>query len=381
MKIVVAPDSFKGALSSPQAAAAIADGLRRVFPDAVIARVPIADGGEGTLDALVTATGGTLLRETVIGPLGEATDAHWGRLPDGTAVIELAQAAGLTLVPSDRRDPNTATTYGLGQLIGRALDTDGVRRLIVGLGGSATNDGGAGMLQALGVQLRDSQGGAIPRGGAALARLTEVDASRQRRFSGPIWIACDVDNPLTGTRGASAVFGPQKGATHDDIVWLDAALENYAHVLGIDGGPGDGAAGGTAYGLRFLFPQAILRPGIDLVLDTVDFEGFLAGADLVLTGEGRIDGQTLGGKAVAGIARRAHAVGVPVAALVGGIGPDITGSQLAVAGIDAVLPLAPGPCALDDSIAHTEAWLADAAERAARWLRLGTCNLLNRQRT
>jgi glycerate kinase len=433
MKILLAPDSFKGALSASRAAQAMADGLRRVWPDAEIVQLPIADGGEGTLDALVTATKGQTFTQTVTGPLGTSVSARWGLLGDGaTAVVELAEAAGLTLVPADQRDPKTTTTYGVGELLHTALAYPGVRRVIVGLGGSATNDGGSGLLSALGMRFLDAQGDSLSPGGAPLANLATVDTSTL--FLDPasleLLIACDVDNPLTGPRGASAIFGPQKGATPEDIMVLDAALERMAGVLeglveivrlapfplplppasgaGVSnsdtpeasvmvisspsgtpapdaGGrgrgkganltistkPGSGAAGGTAFGLLWLFPKATLQPGIDLILDAIGFEDHLRGADLVLTGEGRLDGQTLGGKAVAGVARRAHAADVPVGALVGGIGADVDAARLAQeAGIHAVLPLAPGPCTLDESIANTAAWLTDAAERAARWMTL-----------
>ena len=321
----------------------MAEGWRRVFPGDELVLLPIADGGEGTLDALLAATRGERHTRRVIGPLGERVEACWGLLPDGTAVVELAQAAGLSLVPQDKRDPKATTTYGVGELLREASRSS--KRLIIGLGGSATNDGGAGILEAFGYQ---------PQPGY------------------DVRIACDVDNPLTGPRGASAVFGPQKGATQGDIAVLDARLVAFAQRLGLQEQPGDGAAGGAAYGLRWLFPGARLVPGIDLVLDAVGFEAHLVGASLVLTGEGRLDSQTLGGKAIAGIARRAAAKGVPVAALVGSLGSDMTGSALAAAGIAAVLPLAPGPCTLAESIANTALWLADTTERAARWLRVGS---------
>ena len=364
MKILLCPDSFKGALSAPDAARAMAEGWRRVFPDAELVELPVADGGEGTLDVLLAATGGERFTETVTGPLGEPVQAAWGLLPDAApgggviAVIELAQAAGLHLVPPEKRDPKRATTYGVGQLIARALECPKTHGLIVALGGSATSDGGAGIIRALGVT-------------TPLPPITgRVTGSPLLGLGVIVRIACDVDNPLTGPRGASAVFGPQKGATPRDVEFLDATLKNFARVLGQPEQPGDGAAGGAAYGLRWLFPQAMLVPGIDLVLDAIGFDQHLEGADLVLTGEGRLDAQTLGGKAVAGVARRAKAKGIPVAALVGSLGADVTGAALAEAGICAVLPLAPGPCTLAESMENTPRWLEGAAERAARWTRL-----------
>lgn len=374
MKILIAPDSFKGALSAPGVASAIAEGVHRVFPNAETVLLPVADGGEGTLEALLVATQGTWHTETVMGALGEPQTAQWGVLGDGeTAVIELAQSAGLTQVPPERRDPKVTTTYGVGQVLKSAYQK-GLRRFIVGLGGSATNDGGAGLLSALGVQLRDRNGHLLPPGGANLLSLAQVDYSELVLDPTTIdlTIACDVDNPLVGERGASAVFGPQKGATASDILLLDSALAHYASVLGFPPDtPGVGAAGGTAYGLLALFPQATLRPGIAIVLEAIRFEKHLAGADLVLTGEGRLDSQTLGGKVVAGIARSAQAAGVPVGVLVGGVSPEITGTQLTATGIGAILPIAPGPCTLTESIAHTASWLSDAAERALRWVRIG----------
>lgn len=374
MKILLAPDSFKGALSAPDAAQAMANGLRRVLPAAECILLPIADGGEGTLDALLSATSGQRFTQTVMGPLGELVSASWGLLGDGeTAVVELAEAAGLTLVPPERRDPKTATTFGVGELLLAATSYPGIRRIIIGLGGSATNDGGAGLLSALGVRFMDANSDVLPPGGAALQYLAAVDISGLRLDPATVelFIACDVDNPLTGPHGASAIFGPQKGATPEDVALLDAALERYGEVLQTPSRPGSGAAGGTAFGLLYLFPHAQLRPGIDLVLDAIRFDEHLKDASFVLTGEGRLDGQTLGGKAVAGVARRAKAAGVPVGALVGSIGSDVDATQLArEIGLGAVLPLAPGPVTLNESIANTAPYLTEAAERAARWLTL-----------
>lgn len=374
MKVVVAPDSFKGSLSAPDAARCIADGWRRVFPDAEIVLLPVADGGEGTLDALITATSGTTFTQTVTGSLGELVEARWGLCGDGTtAVVELAQAAGLTLVPPSRRDPKITTTYGVGELLLSAAQP-GVTRVIVGLGGSATNDGGAGLLSALGVRFLDADGRELPPGGAALSRLAALDTSGLRLdpASVEVEIACDVTNPLCGAHGASAVFGPQKGATPDNVALLDAALRHFAQVAGLcPEVPGVGAAGGTAYGLLWLFPRAALSPGIDLVLDAVNFYGHLNGASLILTGEGRLDEQTLDGKAVEGIAKRSWRHSVPVVALVGGVGSDTTGETLARAGVDAVLPIVPGPVTLEDTMTNAARYLTDAAERAARLMKLG----------
>jgi glycerate kinase len=388
VKVLLAPDSFKGSLSAPDAARAMAEGWRRVFPDTEIISLPIADGGEGTLDALLAATEGMVFPHNVTGPLGEPVAARWGLLGDGrTAVVELAEAAGLTLVPPERRDPKITTTRGVGELLREAAIHTGVRRIIVGLGGSATNDGGAGLLSALGVRFLDGNGNELPPGGAALSRLAAVDTSvlHLDPRSLDILIACDVDNPLAGPRGASAIFGPQKGATPQDVDLLDEALTRFAAVVERESGEasdalrarpsvlkGAGAAGGTAFGLLWMFPKAQLRPGIDLVLDAIGFDRHLSGADLVLTGEGRLDAQTLGGKAVAGVARRAKDVGVPVGALVGAVGADLDMARLSTEmGVDAVLPVVPGPVTLEEAMTKASIYLADAAERAARWMRLG----------
>lgn len=342
MKILLCPDSFKGTLSAPETAVALAKGWQRVFPEAECVCLPVADGGEGTLATLLVATGGKRIATHITGPLGEPLEASWGLLPDHTAVVELAQAAGLSLVPLSRRDPKATTTRGVGELLLQAIHK--TNKLLITLGGSATNDGGAGILEVFGYQ---------------------------QQLNHDVRIACDVDNPLTGPRGASAIFGPQKGATPDDVAVLDARLCKFRDERGLPEQPGDGAAGGAAYGLRWLFPGAKLVPGIELVLDAVEFDRHLKGASLVLTGEGRLDSQTLGGKAVLGVVRRAAAKGVPVAAIVGSVEEHLTDAVLTAAGISAVLPLAPGPCTLAESMANTESWLSDAAERAARWYKLG----------
>ena len=382
MKILLCPDSFKGAVSAQNAARAMETGLRRVWPDSEIVHLPLADGGEGTLDALLSAagSGGTRITQTVSGPLGTVVDAAWGLLDEGTtAVVELAQAAGLGLVPPDLRDPKTTTTTGVGQLLLSALQTPGVRRIIIGLGGSATNDGGAGLLAALGVRFLDGSGKDLPVGGAALLHLARIDETllnfATALLQTEILLACDVTNPLLGENGASAVFGPQKGATPDEVALLNSALAHFAHTWNKPhDAPGMGAAGGCAWGILSLFPRARLRSGIDLVLDAVHFDNHLIGADLVITGEGQINAQTLSGKAVHGVARRTRTQSggrVPVAALVGAIGDDISPAALLRAGIDAVMPLSCGPETLEAALKNTAMRLSDAAERAARWIQLG----------
>jgi glycerate kinase len=376
MRIVIAPDSFKGSASALRVAQAMERGVRAVFPDAEVLKVPIADGGEGTVAALLDATGGSPRTTTVQGPLGDPVEAGWGLLGDGrTAVIEMAAASGLPLVPAVRRDPRRTSTYGTGQLVRAALD-EGLRRLVLGIGGSATNDGGAGLARALGVRLLDGSGRELPEGGAALARLARIDLAGldPRLRDAEVLVACDVDNPLTGRRGASAVYGPQKGATPQVVAELDAALAHYAEVATAATGrdvaarPGAGAAGGLGAGLLFFTP-ARLRPGVELVLEATGFDGLVAGAALVLTGEGRTDAQTAMGKAPVGVAAAARRHGVPVVCLSGGLGDGA--DEVLAHGIDALASVVPGPMALDEAMARGEPLIEAAAARVCRLLRVG----------
>ena len=371
MKIVVAPQSFKGSLTAREAAEAMARGIAQVLPDADVVMLPMADGGEGTVDALVFATGGSTIGAEVTGPLGDKVTATWGVLGDGqTAVVEMAAASGLVLVPPDRLDPLTATTYGTGELVRAALDA-GYQRLIIGIGGSATNDGGAGMAQALGVKLTDTQGHELPPGGAALANLQRIDVSQlDRRLAGcQVTVASDVTNPLCGDAGASWVYGPQKGATGDMCRQLDDALANYAAVverdldISVRDMPGAGAAGGLGAGL-VVFLGAQIVPGIDIVTQAVGLVEHLRGASLVFTGEGRLDSQTLFGKTVAGVAARAEECHVPVVVIAGELQGDL--SELYRHGISAALSIAPGPISLQESQASASRLIADATERAVR---------------
>ena len=359
MRILVAPDSFKGSLSAPAAARAMARGIRAVFPEADVVEIPLADGGEGTVEALVAATGGSLRHAAVRGPLGEPVTAAWGVLGDGrTAVIEMAAASGLLRVPEGRRDPRLASTSGTGDLVKAALDA-GLRRIVLGLGGSATNDGGAGFARALGARFLDAGERELPEGGAALARLARVELAGldPRLAETELLVACDVDNPLCGPRGASAVFGPQKGATPEAVRELDAALARFARIAARDTGreaaevPGAGAAGGLGAGLLFFTP-ARLRPGVAVVLEAVGFDRRAEGADLVFTGEGRTDAQTAMGKAPSGVAAAAQRHGIPVVCLSGGLGEGA--DLLLTRGIDALAAVPPAPMGL-------EAALADAA--------------------
>ncbi len=366
MKIVIAPDSFKESLSALEVADAIADGIAELLPDAECLRLPVADGGEGTVRALVDATGGSVIAQTVTGPLGTPVDAFYGLLGDGrTAAIEMAAASGLELVPPADRDPLRATTRGTGELIRATLDR-GVRRVVIGLGGSATNDGGAGMAQALGARLLGADGREIGPGGGALADLQTIDVSAlDPRLEGlEVQAACDVTNPLTGDKGASAVFGPQKGATPEMVATLDANLAHYGRLIEAQLGrevmslPGGGAAGGLGAAL-YAFVGATLRPGIEIVLDLVDFDAQLDGADLVITGEGRIDGQSVHGKTPVGVARRAHARGIPVVVLAGSVGAGY--EDVFAEGISAVFPIVSGPQSLDDALRTGAANLARSA--------------------
>jgi len=370
MKVVVAPGSYKGSLTPSQAATAMARGVLRAAPGATVTALPMADGGEGTVQALVDATGGCLRLGEVTGPLGQPVRAAFGLAPDGaTAYIEMAAASGLTLVPEAQRSPLTASTYGTGELIRAALDA-GCRRLIVGIGGSATNDGGAGALQALGLRILDAGGSEVGAGGGELVRAVRLDAGGldPRLARVEITVACDVDNPLCGPQGAAAVFGPQKGATPEVVGRLDQALAHWGDLLRRDLGrdvaalPGAGAAGGLGAGLLAL--GARLRPGIELVMAACDLPGKLAGADLLLTGEGRIDFQTAHGKTPVGVARAARVLGVPVIAIAGGLGPGY--ADVYAAGIDACLSLVSGPMPLAQAMAEGEALLAAAAETAVR---------------
>lgn len=327
MKVVVAPNAFKGTLTASEAASAMAEGVRQALPNAQVIEVPVADGGDGTVDALVSANRGAYRSGQVEGPLGDPVRATFGLIDSGrTAVVELATASGLALIPASRRDPRSASTYGFGQLLAAAR-AEGVGQIIAGIGGSATNDGGAGMAQALGYRLRNDQGTELERGGAALARLARIDASGFDRtwLDIAVKVACDVTNPLTGPRGASAVYGPQKGADEQGVRELDAALTHFAEVIERDLGkhvteiPGSGAAGGTGAGL-IAFLNATLVPGAPLVVDAAGFDQAIAGADLVITGEGRVDEQTAYGKAPGEVAKRAAAAGVPVLMVAGSKG-------------------------------------------------------------
>ena len=329
MKIVIAPDSFKGSLTAVEVSDAIEQGMREIFPKAEIIKIPMADGGEGTVQCLVNATGGEILKEKVTDPLGDKVLASYGILGDKkTAVIEMAEASGLTLVPENKRNPLITTTYGTGQLIKAALD-QGCRKMIIGIGGSATNDGGAGMVQALGAKLLDKDGEEIGFGGGELKKVFRIDTKYLdiRLSNIKVLIASDVSNPLCGPNGASRIYGPQKGATPEIIEELDKSLAHFVKIIKRDLNkdvkdiPGAGAAGGLGASLM-AFLDAELRPGIEIIIEIVKLERAIKDADLVITGEGKIDSQTIYGKAPIGVARIAKKYNIPVIAVAAIIGDD-----------------------------------------------------------
>jgi len=377
MNIVIAPAPFKGSLSSVAAADAIEQGVRAVMPEAETVRLPLADGGEGTVEALVSATRGRLVQAKVLGPLREPVEAMFGVLGDDvTGVIEMAAAAGLDLVPADKRNPLITTTFGVGQLIRAALEA-GCRKLIIGIGGSATNDGGAGMAQALGARLTDAQAREIGPGGQALRDLAKIDISNldPRIALTEVFVACDVNNPLVGPQGAAAVYGPQKGATAEMVAILDDALSHYADVIVRDLGrevrdlPGAGAAGGLGAGL-IAFLDARPRMGIALVMEAVNFEQYIEAADVLITGEGRIDEQTFFGKVIQGVCRLAKRHGVPVIALAGEVAHD--SERLLEEGIAAAFSIVPGPISVEQAMQDAGPLLQEAAERVTRLLLVGS---------
>jgi glycerate kinase len=373
VRVLISPQEFKGSLTARQAADAIASGLRRALPDVDLDLAPMADGGSGTVDAILSSSRGHLETATVQDPLGRPVEAAWGVLDDGpTAVIEMAAASGLVLLRPEERDPRRTSTYGTGQLIRAALDA-GCRRLLVGVGGSATNDGGASMAQALGARLLNGDGSDLPPGGAALAGLARIGVSGldARLKQCEVTAATDAVNPLCGPSGASLVYGPQKGATPEVAAELDAALRHYADVarrdLGVDIAslPGAGAAGGLGGGL-VAFLRARIASGAELVAEAMGLPRRIALADVVFTGEGRLDAQTAYGKSVAVVARLAKERGRPVIALVGSVVGDTSTS-----GPDAVVPIANGAMTETEMFEQAASLLSSAAERAARLLLVG----------
>jgi glycerate kinase len=371
IKIIIAPDSFKGSVSALEAAQAIESGIRRCLPDAETLLVPVADGGEGTLDSLVAATQGRKVAAVVTGPLGDPVKAEYGWLGDGiTCVIEMASASGLCLVPSERRNPLQATTYGTGELIKLALD-EGCRSFILAIGGSATNDGGIGMIQALGMRLTDKDGNSVGFGGSELGRIEAIDDAQwdPRIEESTFLIASDVQNPLVGLHGASHVFGPQKGASPEMVERLDQGMHRWADRVESKTGirlhdyPGAGAAGGIGGAFIAFFP-AVMKRGIDIVIEYTGLRNALQGADLAFTGEGQIDEQTASGKTPMGVAQEAMKYGVPTMVLAGSIGSGI--DVLYKYGIKSIHSIVSGPMTLQEAMERAPELLAQRAEQVMR---------------
>ncbi|MBX3178830.1 MAG: glycerate kinase [Candidatus Hydrogenedentes bacterium] len=371
MRVVIAPDSFKECLSARGVAEALRQGWLEGMPGAEIVCLPMADGGEGTVDAVIEAAGGERMLDRVTGPLGDPADAGWGLIQGGhVAVMEMAAASGLALLPADRRDPCKTSTRGVGELMVRALDS-GVSDIIIGVGGSATNDGGAGLAQALGYRLLNKRGEELGPGGARLVQLDRIDASGRhpRLDEVNIYVACDVNNPLCGPEGASAVYGPQKGASPEDVLILDHALEHFARIVERDLGvsiaevPGAGAAGGLAGGLM-AFAGATLERGLELIGTLCGLPQAIARADLVITGEGSLDGQSAFGKTPAGIAQLTAPYGVPVIA----VGGQVAGGAEALyaCGVTALFPICRGPQTLAEARANVESNLRFTGRQIAR---------------
>ncbi|MEZ8303265.1 glycerate kinase [Vibrio splendidus] len=389
MKIVIAPDSFKESLSAVSVAACIEKGFREIFPDAEYVTLPLADGGEGTVDVLLQGLAGHKRTHQVEGPLGALVNAEWAMLepsdsnPNKTALIEIAAASGLDLLKPEQRDPLVASSFGTGQLILEAIE-QGAQTIILGLGGSATNDGGAGIVQALGGRLLDSKvqdddGQELNRGGAALAKLASIDLTGldSRCADIELIVACDVDNPLCGDNGASHIFGPQKGATPEQVLMLDKALANFAQIAesqGCVGGDdpvqeraGYGAAGGTPMGLGLLFNMQI-KPGIEMVLDVLQADEVLKGADLVITGEGQMDNQTLQGKTPYGIAKRASLQGIPTIGIAGSLGTEV---EALYGEMSSLFGTVRSPQPLNQVLKEAEMNLTRTARNIAATLKLG----------
>lgn len=373
---VLAPDSFKESMTAKEVCIAMEKGLRKIYPTARYIHVPMADGGEGTVQSLVDASGGVLHQQEVSGPLGQTVTAQYGILGGGTtAAIEMASASGIHLVTKETRDTLRTTTYGTGELIRACLDL-GIRKIIIGIGGSATNDGGAGMAEALGAKFLDAEGRPLARGGGVLDQLAQIDVSGldERLQEVEFIVACDVTNPLCGEYGASRVFGPQKGATPEMVEQLDANLSHYADVVkqqlhkDIRDVQGAGAAGGLGAGL-LIFTQAVLRKGIEIVIEYTELREKLIAADVVFTGEGGIDFQTKFGKTPYGVARAAKEEGKPVIALAGCVGAGI--DTLYAEGIDAIFGIVPGAADLDRLLREGPENVERTAENIARVLKLG----------
>ena len=375
MKILVAPDSFKGSLTAMEAAESIGRGIQKADPEIEVDLLPMADGGEGTVQSLVDATKGEIIKKEVTGPLGEPVKAFYGLLGDGkTAVIEMAAASGLPLLPEEKRNPLKTTTYGTGELIASALEA-GVEKIIIGIGGSATNDAGVGMAQALGAEILDAQGEEIAFGGGSLDQITEInlDSLDSRLEDVEILVACDVDNPLFGKEGAAYVYAPQKGADKEMVEKLDQNLRHFNQLVIKELGkntnqiPGAGAAGGLGAGL-VAFLDAELKAGVDIILDLINFEKRLKGVDLVITGEGMLDGQSIYGKTPVGVSRSAAKKNIPVIALAGTLGAGV--EKVLDHGINSYFSLIDRPAKLKEVVERSPALLVDLSEQIIRTLKI-----------
>ncbi|MBP1971245.1 glycerate kinase [Virgibacillus natechei] len=371
MKIIIAPDSFKGSLTAIEAAQAMNKGIKKAFSDAETVLLPVADGGEGSMETLVSATNGKIEHVQVVGPLGSKVEAAYGILGDSeTCVIEMATASGLNLVPDEQLSPLRATTYGTGQLIKQALD-DGFSSFIIGIGGSATNDGGAGMLQALGLQILDKNGNEIGYGGCELSKINQIDMrSFDKRIKDCNFIiASDVQNPLIGANGASAIFGPQKGATAEDVALLDGNLTHWADEVAeitdikLHDLPGAGAAGGIGGAFQAFFPF-VMKRGIDVVLDYIKLDEKVMGADLIITGEGQVDSQTASGKTPMGVAQAAKRRDVPTIIIAGAVGKGI--EVLYDFGVISANSIINSPMPLEEAIERAAELVELSAEQVVR---------------
>jgi glycerate 2-kinase len=374
MKFILAPDSFKESMSAKKAALAMEKGIKKVFPDAECVIIPMADGGEGTVQSFVDGTNGKIISVEVIGPLGEKVKAEYGLLGNGqTAVIEMASTSGIELIKKEKRDPSITTSFGTGELIKHAMG-QGVKNILIGIGGSATNDGGVGMLQALGVSFKDKEGNELPYGGGSLGRLHSIDLSGidKRIYSTKIEVACDVTNPLIGKNGASYIFGPQKGATSEVVEELERNLTHYAQMikteLGIDIATveGAGAAGGLGAGL-LAFLNAELKKGINLVIEHTNLKERMIGASYVFTGEGSIDGQTVYGKTPFGVASTARELNIPVVAFAGKIGKG--SDVLYDYGFTAIVGILRDLTSLEESLKMGQVNLENAVENVCRLIK------------
>ncbi|MGL1893901.1 MAG: glycerate kinase [Spirochaetaceae bacterium] len=375
MKFLIAPDSFKGSCSSLEAANSIEKGILKVFPNSQTVKLSVADGGEGTVEAILQSCNGKLIYKTVTGPDNNPVEASYGILPNGTAIIEMASASGLPIVPIEKRNALTATTKGTGELIISAID-NGCTKIIIGLGGSATTDGGVGMAQALGYSFLDANGKELENGGGVLSDLVKIsDKNIDSRITGVEFIAaCDVNNPLFGKTGAAYIYAPQKAATTDMVKLLDSGLIHLDSVvkdtLGVNNSNtlGAGAAGGLGFGV-LTFCKGILKSGITTVLDAIEFDKHLEGTDLVITGEGRIDGQSLNGKVPVGIAEKTKSKNIPLLVIAGGIGDKI--DEAYKLGIDSVMSIVNCPMPLEEAMNNSKELLTDSAERAMRMIKIG----------